>query len=208
MKVHLCARDHSQEIPAATGSVLCAPCIKQVERTLRMLPSLHRECLHHIAPTPRRLNPTKVSGSRRRDHLNASALDARHNLLTILESWSEVVAQELGAVTPARSVPQLARFLTLNLQWLAAQPPAADFADEIEGLRLECLRAIDAESGAATTPARECFMDGCTGTVSASSRSIQESGASSITCSSGHSWEMHEWITLRQLMKQQRKVVA
>jgi hypothetical protein len=51
-------------------------------------------------------------------------------------------------------------------------------------------------------------MDDCAGTISASPKSTGTSGSRSIECSAGHSWEMHEWLTLRQLMERQRKGVS
>lgn len=207
MKVHPCPRSHAQESRAATGSILCAPCIRQVERNLRALPGLHRECLHHVSPTPRRTNPTKVSGSRKRDYLDISVLDARHHILAILESWSEIVVEKLGITSPARSVPHLVRFLTLHLEWLTAQPPAADFADEIESLIVELRRTIDPDPSDLHTLISKCVVDDCTGMISASPKSSGNAGGSSINCSSGHSWEMREWLTLRQLMERQRKGV-
>lgn len=207
MEFHSCPRSHAQEIRAATGSMLCAPCIRQVERDLRTLPALYQECLHHISPISRRLHPTKVSGSRKRDHLNISALDTRQNILAILESWSGIVVEKLGAVAPARSVPHLAHFLLRHLEWLTAQPPAADFADEIESLNAELLRVFDSDRSDLHTVVRECVMDNCTGTINASPQNTGNSGTSSISCSSGHSWEMREWLILRKLMERQRKGV-
>jgi hypothetical protein len=208
MKVHPCPRDHTQEILAAAGSALCVPCIRQMERNLRTLPALHQESLHHVSPTPRRTNPTKVSGSRNRDHLDISVLDARHNILAILESWSGIVVEKLGSVAPDRSVPQLARFLIANLEWITAQPPAADFADEIESIAAELRRTIDPDPGDLHTLIRKCVVDNCTGTITASPQRAGNTGRSSIKCSSGHSWEMREWLTLRQLMERQRKSVS
>ncbi|MEU1409707.1 hypothetical protein ABZ471_47240 [Streptomyces sp. NPDC005728] len=136
-----------------------------------------------------------------------SALDARHNILAVLESWSQFVVEKLGKAVPARSVPHLARFLLVNVAWLAGQPPAADFADEIEGLKTELLRTIDPGPGDLNALVT-CVVDNCTGTINTSSQSIRNAGKSSIGCSSGHTWELHEWITLRPLMDRQRKAVG
>lgn len=100
MEFHSCPRNHAQQVPAAVSSVLCTGCVEQLERNLRALPGLHQEGLHHILSTSRRRNPTKVSGSRRRDHLNISALDARNNILAILESWSGFVVEKRGRPCP------------------------------------------------------------------------------------------------------------
>ncbi|KQX68921.1 hypothetical protein ASD48_40840 [Streptomyces sp. Root1310] len=208
MMVHPCTRSHDEESRAAAGSLLCAACVAQVERSLRALPGLHQESLHHVSPTPRRTNPTRVSGSLRRDRLNISVLDARHNILATLESWSEIVVEQLRIPAPARSVPQLARFLTRHLAWLAAQPPAADFADEIESLVAELRSTIDPDPGGLSALIRQCVVDDCGGKISASLKSTGNSGSRSIECSAGHSWEMTEWLNLRRLMEQQRKGVT
>ncbi|MGX1915396.1 hypothetical protein ACWIID_42290 [Streptomyces phaeochromogenes] len=208
MKFHPCPRSHTQESRAAAGSILCAPCIRRVERSLRALPGLHQECLHQVSPTSRQTNPTKVSGSRKRDYLDISVLDARHNILTILESWSGMVVEKLGTLTPPRTVPHLARFLTLHLEWLTAQPPAVDFADEIESLVVELRQTIDPDPSDLHTLIRKCVVDNCSGTISASSRNNGGAGSGNITCSSGHSWEMCEWLGLRELLERQRKGVS
>ncbi|WBB61044.1 hypothetical protein O7599_00330 [Streptomyces sp. WMMC500] len=155
----------------------------------------------------RRISPTKVSGSRTRDHLDISALDARYNILATLESWSEIVVEQLGITAPGRSVPQLARFLARHLQWLAAQPPAADFADETESLVAELRTIIDPDSSSSRTIIRQCVVDGCAGTISAWPNGAGNTARRSIECSAGHSWAMHEWLALRQLMERQRKDV-
>ncbi|WP_380278012.1 hypothetical protein [Kitasatospora purpeofusca] len=210
MESHPCPRNHGRAVPAAAGSVLCAPCIGQLERTLRALPELHRECLHHIQSEPRRRNPTKVSGTRRRDRLNLAAIDARNNIVAILESWSHFAAERLGTTTAVRSVPHLARFLGRHLDWLTAQPPAAEFADEIEDLRVELLNAIDPDPDSAdrpAPPARDCVVDGCPGTIDASPQH-HTGGRTSIGCSSGHSWGIREWLTLGHLMDQRRRAAV
>jgi hypothetical protein len=195
------------QLRAASGSLLCEPCIEQVEGNLRTLPGLYQESLHHIAPLSRRMNLTRVSGSRSKDHLNMSALDARRDIVAILESWSEFVVDELGKAAPSRSVPQLTRMLLMNVQWLTAQPPAADFADEIADLKAELLRTIDPGPGDGAVAGRACVIPDCDGVISTSPRGAG-GAASTIGCSQGHSWQMHEWITLRPLVEQERKVAG
>ncbi|WP_258054850.1 hypothetical protein [Streptomyces sp. Ru71] len=161
-----------------------------------------------MAPIARRVHRTRVSGSRSKDHLNLSVLDARCNILAVLESWSEFVAEKLGTDVPIRSVPGLTHFLLRHLSWLAAQPPAADFADEIDALRLEILRTIDPSPSELQAPGRECVVEDCTGTINASAQRGANTGKRSIQCSSGHTWEIHEWITLRPLVERRRKAVS
>ena len=207
MNTDPCPRSHDDERRAGTGSLLCADCLGQVERDLRALPGLHQESLHHVSPMPRRTNPTKVSGSARRDYLNISVLDARHNILETLVSWSEIVVEQRAVPAPAHSVPQLSRFLARHLEWLAAQPPAADFVDEIEGLVAELRGTIDPDPSSVNALVRQCAMDDCEGTMRPALNG-GVTGNGSIECSAGHSWEMHEWLNLRRLMEQQRKGVT
>lgn len=209
MEFHSCPRAHAQEKTTAAGSFLCTPCIRQVDRNLRALPGLHQECLHHMSSAARRMNnPTKVSGSRKQDHLNISAIDTRYNILAVLESWSEIVVEELATAAPTRSVPHLVRFLTRHLEWLTAQPPAADFADEIDSLHAELLSTVDPDPSHGNALISECVVDGCAGRINVSSQDIRNSRIRSINCSVGHSWEMHEWLLLRQLMNRKRRNAA
>ncbi|MEV7193605.1 hypothetical protein AB0N81_17610 [Streptomyces sp. NPDC093510] len=212
MESHSCTQNHRRESDGATGPLLCDPCVRKLELDLRALPGLHQEGLHHVLASSRRRNPTKVSGSRRRDHLNVSALDARSNIAAILESWAGYVADELGTTPPTRSVPHLACFLLLHLRWLTAQPPALDFAEEIQSLHVELLRVIDPDRGEGNPLTTRCVMDDCTGTINASPQNARHSGhggkKSSISCSAGHSWEIREWLVLRHLMDRQREEAA
>jgi len=208
MKVHPCPRDHTRESRAAAGYVLCTPCVRQVERNLRTLPGLYQECLHHVSPLSRQISPTKISGSRTRDHLNISVLDSRFNILATLESWAHIVVEQLGAGIPGRSVPELSRFLQRHLKWLLAQPPAGEFADEAERFVAELRGIIDPASSAPRTIIRQCVVDGCSGTISMYSKGAGNSARRNIECSAGHSWELHEWLNLRHLMERQRKDVS
>ncbi|MDI3409433.1 hypothetical protein [Streptomyces cavernicola] len=180
-----------------------------MERNLRALPSLYQESLHHMAPSTRRGgNPTKVSGSRARDQLNVAALDARYNIAAVLGAWAEVVVEERAVPAPDRSVTSLVRFLVHHLDWLTAQPPAAEFADEVDGLRLDLVRVIDPEHGNHRPLVTACVVDDCTGSIVATPQYAGSAVQGSIGCSSGHSWEMREWLTLRHLMNRQREGVA
>lgn len=209
MEFDECPRSHAQEIRTAIGSALCVPCIKQVERNLRALPGLHRECLHHMSSSTRQIsNPTKVSGSRKQDHLNVSALDTRYNIVAVLRSWAEMVREELAVPAPDHSVTQLVRFLIHHLGWLTAQPPAGDFADEVDSLHLDLLRVIDPEHSNRRALAAACVVDDCTGNITASPQFSAGTARGSISCSSGHSWDMREWLTLRQLIQRKREGVA
>ncbi|MEV7192572.1 hypothetical protein AB0N81_12345 [Streptomyces sp. NPDC093510] len=208
MEFHSRPRDHAGDVRAAAGPVLCRPCVRRLEGDLRALPGLHQEGLYHILPASRRRNPTKVSGSRKRDHLNLSALDARNNSLAVLEAWCRFVAEKTGAVVPDRHVPALAGFLLGHLEWLARQAPAAEFADEIEALHRELLRAIDPEPGDHNAVLVACVETGCPGKINVSPQRAATTQKSGIGCSAGHFWEMRELLAVRHLMNHQRKDAA
>ena len=207
MDFQACPGNHPNELRAASGSLLCGACIEQVETNLRALPALYQESLHHIAPVSRRMSGTRVSGSRSKDRLSMSALDARRDIVAILESWSQFVADERGKAAPGRSVPQLARMLLANVAWLTAQPPAADFAEEIAALRAELLRTIDPGPGEGAR-SRRCVVAGCAGVIGGAARGGGPAARATIGCSSGHVWDMREWITLRPLVERESKAAG
>ncbi len=205
MKAFLCPTRHPGQPPAGSHALLSPACLRRVEHNLRALPSLHQECLHHATPPPKRTNPTKVSGTRNPHQLNLAILDTRHRLLTTLQTWSTYVLRHHGGRPPTRSVPPLTHFLTTNLPWLAAQPPAPDFAHQIDTITTDLHRIIDPHSAAPVPPTRQCVIDGCTGTITPMSHAR---GNTTITCSSGHTWEIHEWLALRQLIQQQNQATT
>ncbi|AUH42512.1 hypothetical protein [Streptomyces sp. CMB-StM0423] len=207
MPFHPCTRGHARRTGAAAPSLLCDPCIRQVGRHLRELAGLHRECLYQASPTAptRWRNPTKVSTSRRLDYPDISLLDTRQRISSLLESWSGTVVAKRRAAAPKRSVPHLAVFLAGQLDWITAQPAAADFADEVEALVKELRQTIDPEPGGYFTLVEECVQDGCGGTITASLRAGEPVPVRSIACSAGHAWAPHEWLLLGQLVERQRK---
>ncbi|MFE6894353.1 hypothetical protein [Streptomyces sp. NPDC057694] len=162
-----------------------------------------------MSPTSRRTNPTKVSGSRRNDFVDISVLDSRHNTLAVLESWSGIVLEQLRCAAPERTVPGLARFLIRHLTWLASQAPAVEFADEVDGLSGELRRIVDPDPGNLQALIRQCVVEGCGGTISTPTQHQKggNSSVSSVSCSAGHSWKMHELLILGRLMERQRKGV-
>lgn len=206
--VHPCPRHPLRESGRGAGSVVCAACVGEAERCLRSLPALYQECLHQVSPGRRRTNPTRVSGSRNRDQVDLSVLDVRLRSRAVLQAWADVVAEGLGVSAPARSVPQLARFLAGHLAWLAAQPPAGDFAEEMQELVTELSALLDPEPAALHTLHLACVVEGCAGTISAAPKATAGPGTSRLECTAGHSWPAQEWLALRPLMTRQRKDVT
>ncbi|MFE6721773.1 hypothetical protein ACFVDU_29815 [Streptomyces albidoflavus] len=137
--------------------------------------------------------------------MNVSAVDTRHHIAAVLGSWAQVVVEERGVPAPDRSVARLVGFLTEHLDWLTSQAPAGDFADEVDGLGLALLRVVDPEHSGRRLLATVCVVDDCTGRIVAPAQLSVGAAKGSISCSSGHSWEMHEWLTLRHLISRQQE---
>ncbi|BBA98086.1 putative ovmZ homologue [Actinacidiphila reveromycinica] len=205
MQSRTCPGTPQQGHGIAAESFLSPARLRHLKGNLAALPGLYQETLHHISPVSRQMHQTRVSGSRNTDQLSMSALDARQNILAILESWADLVVDKHGGEILTRSVPHLTYFLMRNLGWLTAQPQAADFADEIDGLRLELLRTIDPEPAEPDLLTWDCVVAGCGGKITTPTQHVGNSDGKSVRCSSGHTWEIHEWITLRPLMARQGK---
>ncbi|MFH8617261.1 hypothetical protein ACH4E8_19575 [Streptomyces sp. NPDC017979] len=128
-------------------------------------------------------------------------LDSRRNILAVLESWCGIVLDQLGCAAPQRTVPHLARFLIRHVAWLTGQPSATEFADEAVGLAGEPRRIVDPDPGILQALIRQCVMEGCNGTISASPQNLKGKGSTggSVNCSVGHSWRMHELLIPGQL---------
>lgn len=205
MEFNSCPRRHAEEIAAAIGSALCAPCIRQVRNNLIELPPLHQECLDNVSPEFRTISRSRTPRGLGRDAVDASALDSRCDILAVLGSWSELVIEGLRLAAPIRTVPCLAQFLASNLSWLTAQPPAAEFADEIEELKAAAQRIVDPRHDVRPKPIGECVIEGCTGIISIHPQGVKSAGNRGVSCSIGHSWEIGEWIMLSNLMEWQGK---
>ncbi|MFI6350281.1 hypothetical protein [Streptomyces sp. NPDC050560] len=205
MEILACPETPDQEPGDVTARVLAAARVQRLERSLSALPALYEESLHNIAPVSRQTNHTRVSGTRSGDSLNLSALDARHDIVAVLESWAEFVSDEVGGAAPRGSVPHLVTFLLRHLAWLTEQPPAADFADEVEDLRKQMLHTVDPTTTEFHRRSWDCVVAGCTGKITTAPRPSDGAGVRGIRCSSGHTWETHEWITLRPLVERRQK---
>lgn len=190
---------------AATGSVLCTICIRQLESNLSQLPFLHQQCLVKTSSQFKTIHHARISGGSGRDAVDASALDSRDDMLAVLTSWSELVTEGLHITAPARSVPCLAGFLGFNLPWLIKQHPAVDFADEVEEIRARAIRIVDPGHDTRPRPVGRCVMDDCAGTISILPQDAAASWHNSVRCSMGHSWEINEWLVICSLMERQEK---
>src|SRR6266498_1532605 len=151
------------------GLRLCNSCRSLLTARLASLPALYQAC--------------------------EQALAVRSDTTHLLSSWSEMIVDERGVTGPTSlDVTALTSFVQAHLDWLAAHPAAADFADEIEGLAADgglVLNAVPVR----ITELGPCTRDGCGRMVRA--RAVNQSSVPQVRCDAGHAWQPHQWLHLR-----------
>ncbi|MFF9153266.1 hypothetical protein ACF1AB_13675 [Streptomyces sp. NPDC014846] len=189
------ARPH----PVAPHSRLCAACERRLLTDLERLPGLYRSCEAAllgsrnggIAPQGR-----STGGPMPGMPFNARAADVRASILSVLGSWSGLVAQERGITAPSRTVTALTLFLRRHASWLAAHETAAEAAAEVGRLVGAARRVVDPD-GNRRMEVGSCTETGCTGSLVAHVRTAGPAG-SEIVCSAepAHRWPAAEWTRL------------
>jgi hypothetical protein len=101
-----------------------------VAEDLAVLPRLYDACEAVLGGRRRHFADDRVRGGLSRGlNLHEGALRARSRMLTVLASWSGLVASERGVSPPRRrEVGVLAPFLLSHVDWLTGHPAAGDFA--------------------------------------------------------------------------------
>jgi hypothetical protein len=180
---------------------LCSCCVDTLANHLSQLPELYRRSgaiLHH--------RPQREVVCRRGRTFGGLALDDavvsfRAAVMSVLASWCGLVVQERPvSVAPRRRVAELAGFLTVHLDWLAAHPAAGDAAAEIQEL------AEKAEIAVNPNPLTKlvvglCDRPGCASSVHAIV-GVRDWIPDRVCCDSGHVWRPHEWLLLARRIEQ------
>ncbi|MFF4412764.1 helix-turn-helix domain-containing protein [Streptosporangium sp. NPDC001559] len=133
---------------------------------------------------------------------NTAAADARESVLTVLGSWSGLVAEQRGVTPPSRAVGDLARFLRRHVTWLTGHEAAAEITREMARL-VNTARAVAHPSERRRVRVGECVEAGCPGELIVSVLPQQAHPAGGeIVCSSDetHRWQTHEWTRLSHRM--------
>jgi len=181
---------------AAAGPRLCTACRHGVRANLIELPAIYEDC--EAALLPRR-NPAlqRVSGSRPEIgiRLNEESTAARSSILSLLASWSALVADERAVSRPPHRHPAyLAAFLLDHLAWLLAHPAAGDFVEEVSATTARARRAV--HRGDPEIRLGTCITPGCNAVLTAR-QSTRDSGRTrTIVCNAGHIWQPHQWLQL------------
>ena len=151
----------THSLPLAANDI-CTGCVADLDRQLRRLPDLYRRCEAALTGDAPHAPRERTSGGGLPGlPFNTAAADARSSIVSILASWSGLVADGRPAARPARSVPRLAAFLLHHLDWLASHPSAADACAEIRELVRAAARA--AEPGRRRVQVGSCGQRGCGG---------------------------------------------
>jgi hypothetical protein len=202
----LCDRLHRRRDPdtgkpqsqvAEPGLQLCWPCLQRAKECLTLLPSLYNACEIALCVPLSRSIFERISGSRGTGlPLGEAAADARDAIRRVLASWASLVVDGRSITfAPRRAVPDVARFLGTHLDWLAAHPAAADFADEVNDLTAMARRAIEPGSARRIEP-RRCIEPGCGGLLAHRGRVDGDVRRAEIHCDAGHVWRADEWLLL------------
>ncbi|MFJ8166467.1 hypothetical protein ACIRBY_36885 [Streptomyces sp. NPDC096136] len=154
----------------ADGGRLCRPCRERLDAGLAELTHLYEECGRMLAgAAPGSLRERTTGGDLPGLPFNGAAADVRARMVSVLGSWSGLVAQERGFASPPRTVAALTAFLRRNGDWLAAHPAAAEATEEIARLVRAGRRAAFPE------PTRSirlgaCPESGCAGSLTVAVR--------------------------------------
>lgn len=194
---------------AAPGTRLCLPCREELVTGLRRLPGLYKECERVLSASSPRSYERVASGSLPGMPFNGAAADIRTAILSVLSSWSGLVAGERGQPAPRRSVLPLVEFLVLNADWLAAHSAAREITAEIAGLVRTARRVARPQEHRRLRVGR-CVQPGCNGELLIPVQKRDQRSSAPICCDADHShvWTSDQWTRLSRLMRESKPAVV
>ncbi|MEU3722439.1 hypothetical protein [Streptomyces sp. NPDC031705] len=189
------------------GSRLCRSCAEHLTAGLAELAHLYEECGRVLGgAAPGSLRERTSGGELPGLPFNGAAADVRARMVSVLGSWSGLVAQERGLTPPPRTVAALTAFLGRNAAWLAAHSAAGEASGEIARLVRAGRRA------AFPDPARsirlgDCPESGCSGALTLAVRAGARADAPAIVCAAdaAHRWTSDQWSALSRSMDSARE---
>jgi hypothetical protein len=183
-------RKHAAKL-AERGPQLCRSCYDKMQTNLAELPRLYAECESVLSRFPFALEQKVHRGGVVSPSFSEAAVEARSDIMSLLASWSGMVADARGmSKPPPRDVRHLAVFLARHLAWLAAHSAGPDFADEVARIAATARRA-SMPSGLRVALG-QCVEDGCGGSLFA----LAGGPEAAVRCEAGHAWRAHEWLRL------------
>lgn len=180
------------------GTRLCRSCLDAMARILTGLPALHEECGRVLAGSGKPRMERSTGRTAPGLPLNTAAVEAREAMMRVLASWSGLVVDERGTPVPRRDVRVLSAFLLRHADWLAKHAAVAELTEELERLVRFAGRVVEPPQ-VQRMVIGACVREGCGGTLStyADPRRTGSDGTRIVcTAEPGHSWAMHEWVTL------------
>ncbi|MFH7597486.1 hypothetical protein WDV06_20630 [Streptomyces racemochromogenes] len=198
----------------AEGGRLCRPCREHLDAGLAELVHLYEECGRMLAgAAPGSLRERTTGGELPGLPFNGAAADVRARMVSVLGSWSGLVAQERGFAPPPRTVAALSAFLRRNGDWLVAHPAAAEATEEIARLVRAGRRA------AFPDPTRSirlgtCPEPGCSGSltvaVRGADRDTGRDAGRAVVCDAdpAHRWTSDQWSGLSRSMEADERTAA
>ena len=188
---------------AEQGLELCRFCCARVRDDLGELPKLYEEFESSLTRFPFAFEERVSGGEMKGLCLNEASVDARREIISVLATWSGMVAKERRlAASPRRDVPDLAAFLTRHLDWLLAHPAGPYFGDEVAVMTATARRA--SRSGAVLRlPLGRCVQKDCDGGLFAARTADAAPSSVEVRCAAGHVWRCHEWLVLARQLRLQ-----
>jgi hypothetical protein len=163
--------------PTRPGYLLCDTCLEGVENVLVDVPDWYVRRISHAHGRSLRVDVVQVVS----------------DIVRALSSWCAVVVAQRGVSAPQPSVPLLAGFLGVHLQWLTARPTAPGFADDLMLLEQAVQRVVRPDSPL-PAPLGPCPWPNCGEQLYATNREAPED--QQIRCAAGHRWPPEEWLAL------------
>lgn len=187
----------------AAGSRLCRSCREHLDAGLAELAHLYEECGRVLGgASPGSLRERTTGGELPGLPFNGAAADVRARMVSVLGSWSGLVAQQRGFTPPPRTVADLTAFLLRNAGWLAAHPVAGEVTEEIARLVRAGRRAAFPDP-TRTIRLGTCPEPGCPGALALAVRTATRSAGPAIVCDAdpGHRWTSEQWSGLSRSME-------
>ena len=183
------------------GSRLCGACWNEFAGGLESLPGLYNECGRRLGGFDRPRGNAAGSGPTPGMPFNAAAADVRARILSVLGSWSGMVAEERRVTAPERSVGAVVTFLGRHVDWIAAHPAAAEATDEVAQL-VRAARRVAYPNPVHRVAIGGCVEVGCGGELVAFVHPHEPLLPAEIRCDADpcHRWLEHHWVQLSHRM--------
>jgi hypothetical protein len=181
---------------AERGSQLCSFCYARVRDDMVELPKLCDELESSLIRFPFAFEERIRGGALKGLCLDEESVDARSDIISMLATWSGMVAGERKLSKPiSRDVPGLAAFLIRHLDWLLAHPMAPYFADEVATIAATA-RRVSRPSPVPHRPLGYCVEEGCDASLYAAATAADARSPVQVSCEAGHIWQAREWLVL------------